>query len=257
MTSVSFQIDQLYFSVPGGIGTYVRELAPALMRVRPELELRLFHARFAQGEPPERWTRDHWVEELYSPISTLYPRWNIAARPALPESLRTTDVLHATNHASIPPAGDRQALVVTVHDLAFQQFPQMFPPKWRALYKSGLRAAVKRADAIITPSRNTAEDLTSTTKVRPERIHVVPLAASLPATNTDVAETLERLKIAEPYLLFVGTLEPRKNLVNLVRAYRRAAEAGVAHRLVLAGPMGWGSTELLRELALHGAGRSC
>ena len=154
-------------------------------------------------------------------------------------------VLHATNPSAIPPAGPRQRLVVTVHDLAFEHLPELFPRSWRLLYRIGLRAAVRRADAILTPSRNTAEDLVSRTKVRPERIHVVPLAAALGSHDADPREVRDRLKIPEPYVLFVGTLEPRKNLVSLVRAYRRAAGNGAPHTLVLAGPtggQGWSGT---------------
>jgi glycosyltransferase involved in cell wall biosynthesis len=119
----------------------------------------------------------------------------------------------------------------------------------------GTRRAVRQADAIITVSQNTANDLVRYARADPARIHVVPLAASLPATEADPAEALKRMKITPPYLLFVGTLEPRKNLVRLVRAYRRAvAGAGLPHRLVLAGPLGWRPRPLLREIAVDGPG---
>jgi glycosyltransferase involved in cell wall biosynthesis len=233
MTCIALHVDQLYFRAPGGIGTYVRNLVPALARYEPSLDLRLFHARFGSDAPaPERWTREFWVEELAGSIRSLYPRWNLLGRPPLPTSLQTADVIHATNHAAIPPATGRQQLVVTVHDLAFEHYPSLFPRSWRVLYRAGLRAAVKRADAIVTPSRNTAEDLLSRTKIEPEK----------------------RLKLRTPYLLFVGTLEPRKNLVRLVRAYRRVAASGLPHALVLAGPLGWHHEALMREIALPGPG---
>jgi glycosyltransferase involved in cell wall biosynthesis len=164
------------------------------------------------------------------------------------------DVVHATLHAAIPPVASGQKLVVTVHDLAFEYFPGMFPRTWRLLFRLGVRAAVSRADAIVTPSRNTAEDLLSRTKVDPARIHVVPLAASVLAGPADPEPTLARLKIRGPYVLFVGTLEPRKNLVRLIRAYRRVAATGVPHALVLAGPLGWRHDALMREIALFGPG---
>jgi len=118
----------------------------------------------------------------------------------------------------------------------------------------GLAATARRANAILAPSRNTAEDLLSRTKAEPARIHVVPLATSLEIGTEDPTETLGRLKVPRPYALFVGTLEPRKNLVRLVRAYRRVAATGLPHSLVLAGPMGWQPQPLLRELALPGPG---
>jgi glycosyltransferase involved in cell wall biosynthesis len=255
VTSVAFHVDQLWFQAPGGIGTYVRNLVPALARRDPSLDLKLFHARFGLDAPqPERWIRDFWMEELDGSIRSLYPRWDLLGRPPLPPSLRSTDVVHASNHAAIPPAGPGQKLVVTVHDLAFERFPSLFPRAWRLLYRLGLRAAVRRADAIVTPSRNTAEDLVSRTKIDPARLHVVPLASSLEAGTLEVAEVLARLKIRGPYVLFAGTLEPRKNLVRLVRAYRRVAATGAPHVLVLAGAMGWHHEALMREIVLPGAG---
>lgn len=256
MTSVAFHVDQLWFTAPGGIGTYVRNLVPALARQDPSLELKLFHARFGPDAPqPERWIRDFWMEELDAGIRSLYPRWDLIGRPPLPASLRSTDVVHASNHAAIPPAGPGQKLVVTVHDLAFEHYPSLFPREWRLLYKLGLRAAVQRADAIVTPSRNTAEDVVSRTKVDPAKLHVVPLASSLETGALETAEVLARLKVRAPYVLFVGTLEPRKNLVRLVRAYRRVAATGLPHALVLAGPMGWHHEPLMREIALPGPGQ--
>jgi glycosyltransferase involved in cell wall biosynthesis len=255
MTTAAIQIDQLYFSPPGGIGTYVRNLVPALAAQDPSLDVALFHARFAKGQqPPERWVRDFWVEELPASIRSLYPRWNLLAMPRLPASLRSREVLHATSPAAIPPKTKGQRLVVTVHDLAFEEFPAAFNRTWRTMFRMGLRAAVRRADAIVTPSRNTAEDLLSHTDVDPTRVHVVPLAASLEASPSDPDPVLDRLGITRPYVFFLGTLEKRKNLLRLVRAYRRLAATGAPHSLVLSGTMGWGSDELLREIDLPGPG---
>jgi len=229
---VALQVDQLFFQAPGGIGTYIRNLVPAMAARDPALQLTLFHARFPSTVTPERWMREHWVEELPRSIRALYPRWDLLARPPLPASLRSAEILHATSHAAIPPAGDGQRLVVTVHDLAFEYFPQLFPRAWRILLKLGLRASVRRADAIVTPSWNTAEDILSRTDVDPAKLHVVPLASSLPSGALGDDGALARLKIPTPYVLFVGTLEPRKNLVRLVRAYRRVAANGFPHATI-------------------------
>ncbi|HXF36570.1 MAG TPA: glycosyltransferase family 1 protein [Actinomycetota bacterium] len=252
MTSVAIHVDQLFSKAPGGIGTYVRELVPALRRVEPGLEVVAFHAAFDAA--PEPWLAGLPVERLPGRIRRLYPLWDLLGRPPLPERLRGLDVVHAPNPAAVPPAGPGQRLVVTVHDLAFLRYPRAFPRPWRLLYRAGLRAAVRRADAILTPSRHTAEDLVERTRVAPERVHVVPLAAALPPAAVDTDAVLDRLKIPRPYLLYVGTLEPRKNLVRLVRAYRRAAAEGFPHALVLAGPLGWHAHALHRELALRGRG---
>lgn len=252
MTSVAFHADQLFYRIPGGIGTYVRELLPDLTEADPSLDLTVFHARFGAPVPPE--LAPFRRVELDRSIRTLYPSWNLLGTPALPPPVAEQNVIHAPSVAAVPPAGSGQKLVVTVHDVAFRVFPSLFPPQWRALFRTGLRRAARRADAIIAVSRSTATDLVRLARVDPGKLHVVPLASSLPAWDTDPEPVLERLKIPRPFLLFVGTLEPRKNLVRLIRAYRRAA-VRLPHALVLAGPLGWRSKRLHRELALPGPGR--
>jgi glycosyltransferase involved in cell wall biosynthesis len=252
VTTVAFHADQLFFRIPGGIGTYVRELLPALAAADPAVEVTAFHARFGRAPPPEL-APFHPVE-LGRGIRALYPAWNLAGRPPLPRRLAGLDVLHAPSPASVPPPGPGQGLVVTVHDVAFRLFPSMYPAQWRTLYRTGLRRAARRASAIITVSRHTATDLVRLTRADPDRVHVVPSAVSAPPDGIDPAPALRRLKVPRPYLLFAGTLEPRKNLVRLVRAYRRAA-LRIPHALVLAGPLGWRSHRLHRELAVPGRGR--
>jgi glycosyltransferase involved in cell wall biosynthesis len=253
LTSVAFHVDQLWFSAPGGIGTYVRELIGSLPTGEAGADLVPFRARFPSDRTPVTVAMSETVI-LPASIRTLYPRWDLFARPALPPSLAGCDVIHAPNPAAVPPARHGQKLVVTVHDLAFERFPELFPRSWRWLYRAGLRAAVGRADAIITPSRATADELRSRTSIPADRVHVVALASSLPPTANDPAAAIERLHVPAPYLLFVGTLEPRKNLVRLVRAYRKAVGPSLPHALVLAGPAGWKSEALEAELALTGPG---
>ena len=88
---VAFHIDQLWFSAPGGIGTYVRELAPALMAEDPTLELMPFRtARMAGDGPPATWVRRMpEIVQVPGTIRALYPRWALTGRPALPRALAT------------------------------------------------------------------------------------------------------------------------------------------------------------------------
>jgi glycosyltransferase involved in cell wall biosynthesis len=249
---VAFHVDQLWFKAPGGIGTYVSQLAPALMAEDPSLELIPFRSTFPIDHSVA-WFVPHGGVILPGSIRTLYPSWDLLRRPALPASLADAAIVHATNPAAVPPVREDQRLVVTIHDLAFQRFPELFPRDWRWLYRAGLRAAVKRADAILVPSQSTANDLMAARSVPASRVHVTPLAPSLVATSQDPAGTLARLGVAQPYVLSVGTLEPRKNLVRLLRAYRQVAPE-VPHTLVLAGTPGWRIEELEAELARPGPG---
>jgi glycosyltransferase involved in cell wall biosynthesis len=254
VTSVAFHVDQLFYRVPGGIGTYIRELVPALRAADPTVDITLFHARFDRP-PPEPWMAAFPVKDLHQRMRALYPSWALTGRPALPAPLAAANVVHGPSPASVPPPGDGQRLVVTVHDLAFRIYPSLFPPAWRNLFRLGLRRATKVAAAVLVPSESTARDLTRLTSMEGRRVHVVPLAASLPHAEGDPETVLGRMKVPRPYVLFVGTLEPRKNVVRLVQAYRRAvAASALPHTLVLAGPLGWQAQALHRELAIRGPG---
>src|SRR2546421_2761997 len=254
MTSLAFLIDQLHAPAPGGMGTYVRMLIPAMAEAAPSLEIRLFHSRLTAGEPAESPLPGFTTEVLEHDIRRLYPSWALFGRPPLPGTLSGARIVHSPVPAAVPPAGPGQRLVVTVHDVAFLAHPELFPAAWRLMYRAGLRAAGRRGDAVIAVSRHTAEDLVRRTRIPAQRVHVVPLAASPPEPDGDPEEVLAKLKVRPPYVLFVGTLEPRKNLVRLIRAYRRLALRGLPHRLVLAGPIGWQPQALLREIALELAG---
>lgn len=247
---VAFHVDQLWFTAPGGIGTYVWELVEAF-EAMSEPELTLFRSRF-DGPPARRFTSDHETVQVPSTIRRLYPSWNLLARPPLPERIATADAVHATNPAAVPPAADGQALVVTVHDLAFDRFPEVFPAAWRTLYRIGARAAVRRADVLVVPTHATKDDLIAR-GADAERIRVTPLASSLPEGGLDARTVAGRYGIGGPFVLCAGTLEPRKNQVRLIRAYRQAAR-DLPHALVLAGPDGWLMEELEAEIARPGPG---
>jgi glycosyltransferase involved in cell wall biosynthesis len=252
---VAFHVDQLWSRVPGGVGTYVLQMLSALPVADPRTELAPFHARMRHAPSIAIPTPDgRFGEELPMSTRTLYPSWDLLGRPPLPSSLSDCAIVHATNHAAVPPAGRAQRLVVTVHDLAFDVFPELFPRGWRWLYRAGVRAAVRRADAILTPSAATKKDLCARYGTDPATVHVTPLASSLASADGEPERVLARLGVSRPFVLFAGTLEPRKNVVRLIRAYRRVAGGGLPHALVLAGPTGWGADRVAHELALAGPG---
>lgn len=136
-------------------------------------------------------------------------------------------------------------VVVTIHDLSFIRFPTLFRAANR-LYLSVLtRLSARRAQRLIAVSIQTADEITRLLGVPPERIDVVyhgvdPVFRPLPAD--EIAAFRQRRGLPERYVLFVGTLEPRKNLVRLVEAFARIRENQV--KLVLAGGKGWLYDEL-------------
>jgi glycosyltransferase involved in cell wall biosynthesis len=235
--------EQLFGAVPGGIGRYVREL---VRRLDAEAAagggaVRWLVARHpadqvaAAGLPPER------TDALAWPGRLLTRAWVELRRPRLPATLAAgLDLVHATS-AAIPPSRGRP-LVVTVHDVAFRHFPEAYPASGRHFHERAARIAVAEAARVLVPSAATAHDLADLYGLEPERVAVIPLGADPPA-HADPAPArrlLERLGVRGPFVLAVGTLEPRKNLPRLVAAFAEAAADLPEHHLVVVGPTGWG-----------------
>ena len=144
------------------------------------------------------------------------------------------DVLLATNFLP-PPTGRMERTVLVVHDLAWAVYPETAPQiddRWRRR----LAKAVRSCGAVIVPSVSAKGDLVARYGVAEQRVHAVPhgvdASAFAAVTDSEMARVRERFGIEGPYALFVGGLEPRKNLVGLVRAF---AESRVDATLVIAG----------------------
>lgn len=180
------------------------------------------------------------------PRPALYEGWNTLGVPRLDwfsSRLRGIDVIHAPSVA-VPPRG-RVPLVVTIHDVAPALFPETFPPHGRWFHARGLAAAAGRADLIITVSQAARAEILANSAISPDRIRVVPNGVdNVVASAGEIAEMRARCQLdAAPYVLWVGTREPRKNVGTLVNAFDRLG--ATAHRLVLAGPSGWLADDLI------------
>ena len=253
---IAFHIDQLWFSSPGGIGTYVWELGSTLMG-RDDIRLRTVRTRW-RDDPQRAWFQDpDDALVMPYPARLAFAGWAVLRRPRLPRALATARVVHAPNPATIPPAAPGQSLVVTIHDLAFEHEPQAFPDRWLRLYRRGLSIARDEAAAVLVPSSFVAGELAGR-GFAADRVHVVPLAgrpAPVPAPTLAAEAVVEGLGVPTPYVVSVGTLEPRKNLARLVRAYRDAVRsASLSHALVLAGHPGWRTRDLDVAIAEDGPG---
>lgn len=134
--------------------------------------------------------------------------------------------------------------VVTVHDMVWRRAPETMARFAPLLERLLMPASLRRARAVITPSEATARDVVDYDPALADRIHVVPLASALIRSDATAAP-----RVAGPYMLFVGTLEPRKNLARTLNAFERlVAESSIPHRLVIAGGSGWKSETLHERL---------
>ena len=150
------------------------------------------------------------------------------------------------------PLRSRLPQVVTVHDLTLLTHPEWHEASKVRYFGWAMRRAVASATRVLCVSATTAADLTERLGVPGDRVDVTPLGTDLrPATWASVAEVRRRLGLDGPYLLGLGTVEPRKDLPTLVRAFAALA-AELPHRLVLAGLAGWGAGELEAAVAASG-----
>jgi glycosyltransferase involved in cell wall biosynthesis len=151
---------------------------------------------------------------------------------------RRADVLHCpTFRGPLRRAG--LPVCVTVHDLAVLREPSWFPAWSRSYGRLAVPRVVRAADRVVCVSQATADDVAERLGVPPARLRVVRNGVD-PVFSTPAAAA----PLSGPYLLFVGTPEPRKNLPRLLAAHRRLRAEGRPEQLVLVGEGGWGGVEL-------------
>ena len=164
------------------------------------------------------------------------------------------DVLHVPSNV-LPVFRCRK--VVTIHDLPFLHLPETHPPLERARMVVMTRLAARHADRILTVTEFTKRDIVERYRVDPERVTVTPNAADRdvfrpldPAAREDFRR---RMDLPDRYILFVGTLQPRKNVTTLLEAFARLnAPARRQCHLVLVGRKGWLYDDIFRLIAARG-----
>jgi glycosyltransferase involved in cell wall biosynthesis len=235
--------EQLLRPVPGGIGRYVRALTDHLPAVAAADRgaVTWIVGRHPAGRLATAGLVPAVTSRLAWPGRAATRTWVTLRRPRLPAGvLAELDVVHATS-AAVPPTGGRP-LVATVHDLAFRHYPDAYPAAGRRYHDRSARIVAAEAARVIAVSQATADDLTELYGVEPERISVVPLGVQPPGVVDEpaAARLLADLGVRGPFLLAVGTLEPRKNLPRLLAAFGEVTDELPDHFLVVAGPVGWG-----------------
>lgn len=237
---VAMTVDQSWAPVPGGTAVAVIETVRAL-RERPDVQVIGVAARH-HLPAPSPWSVPPPVAHLMLPSRLLYPAWQYLRAPAVQRATGPVDVVHATTFAIPPAAG--AALVVTVHDLAFVRRPDQFTRNGVRFFERGLELTRREADVVVCPSEATAQDCIDRGVGR-DRVRVVPHGVRVPPQEPDAVDRFRRLhRLRAPYVLWCGTLEPRKNVGRLLRAYDLLVDEGTDVDLVLVGPRGWGNLDL-------------
>lgn len=217
----------------GGISTYIRQLIIWLERLEPADRFTVFQSRKMRQSLATRFQR----AALWTPC---HHRWE---RLALTVELARfhLDLLHSPDF--IPPRRGARRHIITVHDLSFLHFPQFLTVESRRYYNDQIATAVRQADHILTDSEATKADLITMLNVPAEKItvHLLGVDESFrPLPPAVLDEARARLQLPQRYILFVGTFEPRKNILGLLEAYRLLLDQmRNAPPLVLTGQRGW------------------
>lgn len=232
--------EQLRRSAAGGIGTYVLGLLQgldALAVAQPEGSPELVLTASRAGVTPDPLAAlGHEVRTSVLPGPALTRAWD----HGLVRAPTDVDLVHAVSLATMEPG--RAPLVVTVHDLLWRRIPEAYPARGRRWHEAALARALRRADRFVVPADVVADDLVAAGADR-ARITAIPMGSDHlpPPDGAAAAAHLAQLGVEGPFLLSVGTLEPRKNLQRLVEAYGTIrASLPEPWPLVMVGPSGWG-----------------
>jgi glycosyltransferase involved in cell wall biosynthesis len=250
---VALNVEQLLSPSPGGIGRYTRQLATLLASEGPADEVIPFVARHPRHQVIDV-LKGAGIEAeaviLRLPRPVLYQAWVRFGLPPLARSIGRVDVVHAPSVA-VPGRG-RTPLVVTVHDAAAELYPEAFTAHGRRFHALGVRAAARRADLVIAVSQAAADEVVAHTPIRAERIRVVHHGVDAPVVSAVERQDLlgARGLADRDYLLWVGSLEPRKDVATFLSALVRLRTRGIATpAVVLAGFRGWLNADLVSDEA--------
>jgi glycosyltransferase involved in cell wall biosynthesis len=229
---VAYTLEQLWHRVPGGTAMAALRVAEA-MSGRDDVELVGVAGRHASMPSPP-WVPPIPIRQVAVGAPFLYDSWLHLRRPLVESATGPVDVAHAT---TLIPCASRAPLVVTVHDLAWRHAPEQFTRRGVSVFERSLRAVRRRADLVLCSSTATFDDCMAA-GLPAERLRLVLLGVDPHrATQEDVRRVRAAHGLPAEYVLFLGTLEPRKNLRRLAAAHARTPGAPP---LVVGGAPGWG-----------------
>jgi len=229
---VAITLEQCWHTVPGGTARSALGSVTALQRFT-DLELVGVSARH-RLMPPDVWAPSIDVKQLPLPRLALYESWHRLRLPSVQRATGAVDVIHATGMAMPPPTAP---IVATVHDLAFLRDSSQFTRRGVSFFHRAIELARRDATLVVCPSQATMNDCIAN-GFDSRNLRLVPWGIDVQPVGVDaVAGMRARLGIKGRYVLWAGTIEPRKNLPVLLAAFEGVRQRDVT--LVLAGPQGW------------------
>lgn len=239
-----------------GVGKYTFNLIKAVSKSMDENELHLFvnerlekiestNIQFHHtGVTPEMHPQQELWENIYLPLSLKRNKINIFHSPAFFLPLFTP--------------GTKK--IVTIHDLAVFKFPETFPFRFSNYLQFMIKLSVKSADKIIAVSNFVKDEIINILKVEPDKITVIyeGIDEMIKGQGSHCREALQRevgvdnfketRVLTHGFILYTGTIEPRKNIINIIKSFNILKDKGLPYKLVLAGKKGWLSETIFEEV---------
>ena len=229
---VAVTLEQCWHRVPGGTAVATLEQVAALAD-RDDLDITGVSA-WHRNPAPDPFRPVVPVRALPLPRRALYEAWHRLRQPAVERATGPVDVIHATAIA-LPPR--TAPLVVTIHDLAFLADSTQATAHGNRFFRRGTDLAREHADLVLCPSQATIDECVAA-GFDAGRLRLVPWGVrSDQAGADDIERVRRRYRLSRPFVLFTGTIEPRKNLGALMTAFAALDRSDVD--LAVVGPAGW------------------
>ncbi|HET7087915.1 MAG TPA: glycosyltransferase family 1 protein [Anaerolineae bacterium] len=229
-----------------GTEYYSQHLIRALIELAPERRFRLYFNRPPVGDA---YRASHVEHRIMS-----FPRLWTHVRLAIDVTLHPPDVLFVPAH--VLPVVHPRPSVVTIHDLGYLYFPETHPQAERLYLNLSTRWNAQTSARVIADSQATKDDLMRHYGTPPEKIVVAHPGVEPAVRRIEDVQRIQAVKshygVEGEYLLYLGTLQPRKNLARLIEAFARSS--ATQSRLVIAGKKGWLYDDLFRQVERFGLG---
>jgi len=238
-----------------GVGKYTTALLAELLKLENSDQYTLLSTGTKKNQLSNKITTQSKYHHVHAQVANklLTVSMLLSNRPSLPDLAKTKPDLLFLPNLCIGPVSKNLPYVLTVHDLSWKLMPEYYSKKMR-LWHWAARATklIENAREIIVPSESTKRDLCYLFGRSENRVHVIHNGYSQefgPKTEPEDHGVRSRLKLPKRYVLFVGTVEPRKNLTSIISAVKQyRSDTGDDLYLVVAGTTGWKSNLIEKQL---------
>ncbi|PKM91503.1 hypothetical protein CVU82_02820 [Candidatus Falkowbacteria bacterium HGW-Falkowbacteria-1] len=233
-----------------GVSIFTFNLLSSLLKLDKLNTYSFFYNSFKKVEKNDLFNKNA-VQTFYPNKIFNYLMQKTLSWPKIDNLLGSPDVFYMP-HINFASLSNKTKKVITVHDLSFLRYPEFFSRRKNFWHKAlNIKKNLKKFDRIVAVSQNTKNDLVELMKIEEDKISVVYPGISDDLSNDTLNESVDYLfqkyGIDRDYVLYLGTIEPRKNISGLMRAYNHLRDSGIDVLLVLVGSWGWKTDDIRKE----------